>query len=71
MLDNLVLNTLKSRRGRLGKADGAHDARGRCTVEVKDSGIGIPREEIGQLFTRFYRASTATHHAIPGPAWDW
>jgi signal transduction histidine kinase len=35
-------------------------------VEVTDSGIGIPRDEIGQLFSRFYRASTATRRAIPG-----
>ena len=35
-------------------------------VEVADTGIGIPRDEIGQLFSRFYRASTATRRAIPG-----
>jgi signal transduction histidine kinase len=35
-------------------------------VEVTDTGIGIPQEEMGQLFSRFYRASTATRRAIPG-----
>ena len=33
---------------------------------VKDSGIGIPADEIPQLFTRFYRASNAEKALIPG-----
>jgi signal transduction histidine kinase len=33
---------------------------------VKDTGIGVPPEEQGQVFTRFFRASTATKRAIPG-----
>ena len=35
-------------------------------VSVADTGIGIPTEEQGQVFSRFFRASTATRHAIPG-----
>ena len=35
-------------------------------VVVRDSGIGIPEQEQDQLFTRFFRSSTATHHAIQG-----
>ena len=30
------------------------------------SGIGIPEEEIGLLFTRFYRSTLAQREAIPG-----
>ena len=44
----------------------AHNGDGGLHVEVADNGIGIPRDEIGQLFSRFYRASTATRRAIPG-----
>ena len=35
-------------------------------ITVADSGIGIPEEEIDQLFGRFFRASTAVQGAIPG-----
>ena len=35
-------------------------------VVVRDSGIGIPEQEQDQLFTRFFRSSTATHEAIQG-----
>src|SRR3954452_5584297 len=33
---------------------------------VTDTGIGIPAEEQGQVFSRFFRSSTALHAAIPG-----
>ncbi len=33
---------------------------------VADTGVGIPAEEQGQVFSRFFRASTATRQAIPG-----
>ena len=38
------------------------------TVEivVLDTGMGIPADEQDQLFTRFFRASTATAQAIQG-----
>ena len=39
---------------------------GPITVEVTDTGIGIPEDEVAQVFSRFYRASSATRRAIPG-----
>ena len=36
------------------------------TIEVADTGIGKPDEELPKLFTPFFRASTATRSAIPG-----
>lgn len=38
----------------------------RAEVEVEDTGIGIPADEVGQLFTRFFRSSTAQSRAIQG-----
>ena len=38
----------------------------RATLEVTDTGMGIPANEQQQLFERFFRTSTATANAIPG-----
>ncbi|SDO72744.1 ATP-binding protein [Geodermatophilus sp. DSM 45219] len=35
-------------------------------LKVDDTGVGIPAGEQGQLFARFFRASTARRHAVPG-----
>ena len=37
-----------------------------AVIAVSDTGIGIPAVELGQLSTRFFRASTATRNAVPG-----
>ena len=37
-----------------------------AVLTVQDTGIGIPRGEIGHLFTEFYRASNARATHIPG-----
>lgn len=66
VLDNLVSNALKFTPDGGSVTLLAHNGDGNVYVEVADSGIGIPRDEIGQLFSRFYRASTATRRAIPG-----
>jgi signal transduction histidine kinase len=42
------------------------DGRDRITFTVSDTGIGIPLDEQEQLFSRFFRSSTATERAIPG-----
>jgi signal transduction histidine kinase len=66
VVDNLVTNAVKFT-----------DAGGAVTVTVEragdavrlvvaDTGVGIPAEEQGQVFSRFFRASTATRQAIPG-----
>jgi signal transduction histidine kinase len=39
---------------------------GQWRIDVTDSGIGIPSEEAGQLFSRFVRASNARTAGLPG-----
>ncbi|HYN94124.1 MAG TPA: HAMP domain-containing sensor histidine kinase, partial [Pilimelia sp.] len=35
-------------------------------LRVSDTGMGIPEADRDKLFTKFFRASNATHHAVPG-----
>ncbi|MGY1814533.1 sensor histidine kinase [Blastococcus sp. SYSU D00820] len=68
--DNLVSNAVKftPRGGRVTLGLRTADAEGRPVAEVtvRDTGVGIPAGEQGQLFTRFFRASTARRNAVPG-----
>lgn len=66
LIDNLLANAVKftPEGGRVDvKATQQGDA---IAVSVTDNGIGIPADEVPQLFGRFFRASTATANAIPG-----
>jgi signal transduction histidine kinase len=42
-----------------------HEAR-RILITCQDRGVGIPAHDLGNLFTRFFRASNATDQSIPG-----
>ena len=35
-------------------------------ISVKDMGIGIPKEEFGKIFTKFFRSTRALHHHTDG-----
>jgi signal transduction histidine kinase len=39
---------------------------GEAKLTVTDNGIGIPEEEQGELFSKFFRSSTAQDRAIQG-----
>ena len=65
-VDNLLSNAIKfTPRGgtvtaRVRQVDAGVE------LSIADTGIGIPEDEQGMLFTRFFRASTATRNAVPG-----
>jgi signal transduction histidine kinase len=65
-VDNLIANALKftPRDGQVVVTLTADS--GAATLSVRDTGIGIPPDEVDRLFTRFFRASTATRNAVPG-----
>jgi signal transduction histidine kinase len=66
VLDNLVSNAVKftpeGGRVTVRVSDGADGT----LLEVADTGLGIPADEQERLFERFFRASTAATHAVPG-----
>lgn len=65
-LDNLLSNAIKF-TGSGGRVTAAvHTRDGSVEIAVRDTGVGIPADEQGKLFTRFFRASTATRNAVPG-----
>ena len=66
VLDNLVSNALKFTPSGGSVTVSASNGDGPLRVEVTDTGIGVPPEELGQVFSRFYRTSSATRRAIPG-----
>jgi PAS domain S-box-containing protein len=63
---NLISNAIKFTPdgGRVETRTAVED--GLAVIEVRDTGIGIPKAELPRLFQRFFRSSTATEQAIPG-----
>jgi two-component system, OmpR family, sensor kinase len=66
VLFNLVGNALKFTPDGGEVAVTAQRRDDEVVLAVRDSGIGIPPDELDRLFERFYRASTATERSIPG-----
>jgi signal transduction histidine kinase len=66
VIDNLLSNAVKYTPAGGEVVLSTTDSDGRRLIEISDNGIGIPRDELGQLFSRFYRASNATRREIPG-----
>ena len=65
-VDNLISNALKfTPRGGTVTVALAVDSMA-AVVTVKDTGMGIAASEMDQLFSRFFRATTATRNAVPG-----
>ena len=63
---NLLTNAIKYSPGAGTIEIDLCSAPDRVTIQVRDHGIGIPREQCDKIFERFYRASGSTQRAIPG-----
>ncbi len=60
VLTNLISNGIKyTPAGGIVRICLVKEGRGWLRLEVSDTGIGIPKEELPQLFTEFFRASNA------------
>ncbi|GIE75623.1 hypothetical protein Aph02nite_15730 [Actinoplanes philippinensis] len=66
VVDNLLSNAIKYTPPGGTVTVGARAGRETVTVDVTDTGIGIPPEQYPKLFTRFFRASTAVDRKIKG-----
>ena len=66
VLDNLISNALKftERGGHVGVRTFLQDDA--LVIEVSDTGMGMSKEDLGQLFQRFFRTASATEQAIQG-----
>lgn len=66
VMDNLLSNAVKfaPEHGTVDVRIGLSDAV--CSIEVEDSGPGIPLDERGRLFERFFRSRDAVARSIPG-----
>jgi len=65
-IDNLLSNAIKftPRGGSVTVSVGCDGDD--IVLRLTDTGMGIPANELDQLFSRFFRASTATRAAVPG-----
>lgn len=66
LVSNLLSNTVKFTDDRGWARCSLHVVEGHAHLQVSDNGIGIPQGEQRDLFTRFFRSSTAQAHAIQG-----
>ncbi|MGP8058932.1 MAG: PAS domain S-box protein [Acidimicrobiales bacterium] len=66
VVDNLLANAVKFTPSGGEVRVEACPEDGHWKLEVSDTGIGIPVDEVPELFQRFYRASNARIQAVPG-----
>jgi signal transduction histidine kinase len=66
LLDNLLSNAIKFTPAHGRVSVRVSRSNGSVVLEVEDTGPGIPLDERGRLFERFFRARSATESAAPG-----
>jgi signal transduction histidine kinase/putative methionine-R-sulfoxide reductase with GAF domain len=68
ILDNLITNAIKysGANNEITVSASADMQNGVMTIAVKDKGFGIPKDEIPNLFKKFYRIKSETSRGIRG-----
>jgi len=64
--DNLISNAIKFTPSGGNVTVATSFESNRVVVSVSDTGMGIASSELDKLFSRFFRATTATRNAVPG-----
>jgi signal transduction histidine kinase len=65
-VDNLISNAIKFTPRGGSVTVSLFERDGKAVVTVRDTGLGIAASELDKLFSRFFRATTATRNAVPG-----
>lgn len=66
LLDNLLDNAIKYNRPGGRATIGCRQESGEVILEVRDTGVGMPREELPRIFERFYRVDRARSRETGG-----
>jgi signal transduction histidine kinase len=64
--DNLISNAIKFTPSGGTVTVGLTGTETAAVITVTDTGMGIAADELDKLFSRFFRATTATRNAVPG-----
>jgi signal transduction histidine kinase len=64
--DNLISNAIKFTPSGGTVTVGLTGLETAAVITVADTGLGIAADELDKLFSRFFRATTATKNAVPG-----
>jgi signal transduction histidine kinase len=64
--DNLISNAIKFTPSGGTVTVGLTGSAAAAVITVTDTGMGIAADELNKLFSRFFRATTATKNAVPG-----